>query len=59
MGLARYVGKLIFMKTFINSLIFISIWARSSAWIERFPPKEEVEGSNPFGPAFYVISGKE
>ena len=25
------------------------VCARSSAWIERFPPKEEAEGSNPSG----------
>ncbi len=31
--------------------VFNRFWGRSSAWLERLPVTQEVEGSSPFGPA--------
>ena len=30
-----------------SRVAFTSVWAYSSAWLERFPDKEEVGGSSP------------
>lgn len=34
-----------------KTVCFVPERDRSSTWLERLPVKEEVEGSNPFGPA--------
>ncbi len=45
---------------YYNRLVFDpTIWDRSSAWLERLPVKEEVEGSSPFGPAHEFFFYKE
>ncbi len=51
------------LKMFIKQFSEVNLWAHSSAWLERLnkikksygePLKQEVEGSNPFGPIIFL-----
>ena len=39
----------------LSRVAFTSVWAYSSAWLERFPDKEEVGGSSPPRPTIDAV----
>ena len=48
-----FLGGLFF---YLGVLFLCWSWARSAVWIARRPPKPEVVGSNPTGPAILIIA---
>ena len=44
-------GREMYCTTYEFSIYFCGCGGRSSAWLERLPVTQEVEGSSPFGPA--------